>query len=180
MHPNYRSYGYVGVCTHSGRVHWDSRNLGSSAINASSHLVDRGVVNDLVGDVHLLIGVRLSRLIRHLHRALHAPAEAVRLRQPDGNVPLRSDVNSKPYMERISNLASPRQPDCSQFYLQSFQKFISGTIFVGGSVNIEVFTSTGFVRTGFEPCWHTCPASRICAMSLRVKNPTPCSSQVRV
>mmetsp|Transcript_17256 Transcript_17256/g.38995 ORF Transcript_17256/g.38995 Transcript_17256/m.38995 type:complete len:435 (-) Transcript_17256:152-1456(-) len=49
-------------------------------------LVDARVVNDLVGDVQLAARVRAARLVGHLHRPLHPPAEAVGLGQADGHV----------------------------------------------------------------------------------------------
>ena len=44
-------------------------------------LVHRRVVDDFVGDPELRVGMLLARLVRHLHRALDAPAETVRIRE---------------------------------------------------------------------------------------------------
>lgn len=46
-----------------------------------NHLVDGGVVDDLVGEPDAIVGELLARLVGDLHGALDAPAEAVRLRQ---------------------------------------------------------------------------------------------------
>ena len=50
---------------------------------AVPNLIDGGVVDDLIGDMHSRLGVLLARLICHLHCTFHAPAVAVRLRQFD-------------------------------------------------------------------------------------------------
>ena len=59
---------------------------------AAPHLVDLRVVDDLVGDVHALVGERVARLVRHAHRALDAPAVAVGLGELDGHVALHPEV----------------------------------------------------------------------------------------
>lgn len=80
-----------------GAARWLRRRLPAAACfhrrpPAAPHLVDLWVVDDLVGDEQLLVGVCVARLVRHAHRALHAPAVAVRLGQLDGHVALHPGV----------------------------------------------------------------------------------------
>ena len=72
--------------------------LGGLLDELDAHLaeavVDGGVVDDLVGDPEVGVGELLLRLVRHLHRALDAPAEAVRLRELKGDVAVDVDVTA--------------------------------------------------------------------------------------
>lgn len=65
---------------------------------AVSYLVDLWVVDDLIGDVHLLVREGIARLICHAHCPLHAPAVAIGLCQLHCDLPLLPGVVLLPHL----------------------------------------------------------------------------------